>query len=122
MSEPPALRIAALSIDCDDPARLAPFYVDLLGGDVLWTSARGSIGIQAQGIVLVLQRIVDYRPPTWPGASILHLDLDAGSDLPAAVARAISLGATEAPLQPDPRWRVLLDPAGHPFCLTTLTP
>ena len=23
---------------------------------------------------------------------------------------------------PDPRWRVLLDPAGHPFCITSITP
>ena len=28
-----------------------------------------------------------------------------------------------APEQPDPeRWRVLFDPAGHPFCLTTQIP
>jgi hypothetical protein len=26
-------------------------------------------------------------------------------------------------VQPSPdRWRVLIDPAGHPFCLTTLIP
>ncbi|RZI55165.1 MAG: VOC family protein, partial [Zymomonas sp.] len=32
---------------------------------------------------------------------------------------AVECGATEAEEQPDPRWRVLLDPAGHPFCITT---
>ncbi|WP_307831855.1 VOC family protein [Prauserella cavernicola] len=32
------------------------------------------------------------------------------------------LGATRAEHQSDPRWRVLLDPAGHPFCITTVTP
>ncbi|MFG2438870.1 VOC family protein [Streptomyces sp. NPDC048508] len=32
-------------------------------------------------------------------------------------------GATKATDQPDPdRWRVLQDPAGHPFCVTTLIP
>jgi hypothetical protein len=56
----------------------------------------------------------------WPGASIVHLDLTAG-DLDAAKERAVALGAT-LPEQPDPRWRVLLDPAGHPFCLTPFTP
>jgi hypothetical protein len=39
----------------------------------------------------------------------------------AAVARAVELGATEASPQPadrDPRrLRVMIDPAGHPFCL-----
>jgi hypothetical protein len=34
---------------------------------------------------------------------------------------ALGLGATR-PEQPDPRWKVLLDPAGHPFCLTPFTP
>jgi hypothetical protein len=42
-------------------------------------------------------------------------------DLGAAAERALALGAT-LPEQKDPRWRVLLDPAGHPFCLTPITP
>jgi hypothetical protein len=34
------------------------------------------------------------------------------------VAEAIRLGARQADQQPRPRrWRVMLDPAGHPFCL-----
>jgi hypothetical protein len=38
-----------------------------------------------------------------------------------AVARAVALGARQAEHQADPsRWRVLFDPAGHPFCLTTV--
>jgi hypothetical protein len=31
-------------------------------------------------------------------------------------------GAVQAEHQAKPRWRVLLDPAGHPFCITTVTP
>ena len=50
----------------------------------------------------------------------MHLDLT-GDDLAAAADRALALGAT-LPAQPDSRWRVLLDPAGHPFCLTPFTP
>ncbi|MCR6704763.1 MAG: hypothetical protein NVV66_18580, partial [Cellulomonas sp.] len=38
------------------------------------------------------------------------------------VERAVALGARLADPQPDPRWRVLLDPAGHPFCITTVAP
>jgi hypothetical protein len=30
--------------------------------------------------------------------------------------------AVQAEHQAKPRWRVLLDPAGHPFCITTVTP
>ena len=36
---------------------------------------------------------------------------------------ALALGATRADEQPNPdHWRVLIDPAGHPFCITTLIP
>jgi len=33
-----------------------------------------------------------------------------------------SNSARAAHPQPDRRWWVLLDPAGHPFCITTVTP
>jgi len=52
---------------------------------------------------------------------IVHLDLSAGSDVDESSARAVSLGAVEVDPQPDVRWRVLLDPAGHPFCITAIT-
>ena len=38
------------------------------------------------------------------------------------MARAVAAGAKEADFQPDHRFRVLLDPAGHPFCITTVVP
>ena len=34
-----------------------------------------------------------------------------------AVAEAAALGAREAEFQPQDDVRVMLDPAGHPFCL-----
>ena len=33
-------------------------------------------------------------------------------------ARCVALGAKVPEHQPGETWRVLLDPAGHPFCLT----
>jgi len=66
-----------------------------------------------------------YQPPSWPEGQVpkqMHLDL-AVDDLDQAEAEAIRLGATRAQEQPAPdRWRVLLDPAGHPFCLSTQIP
>ena len=47
---------------------------------------------------------------------MLHIDI-AVDDLAGAVADAVDLGATLAELQPQDDVRVLLDPAGHPFCL-----
>lgn len=96
------------------------FYVELLGGERLWDKPSSS-GARIDGTVLVAQRVVPYAPPDWPGTSIVHLDLSAGADLEETTARAVILGAIEARYQPDSRWRVLLDPAGHPFCLTTVT-
>jgi len=46
----------------------------------------------------------------------LHLDVEV-SDLDAAVAAAVELGARVAAYQPQEDVRVMLDPAGHPFCL-----
>jgi Glyoxalase-like domain len=117
----PGLRFAAVSVDCADPHELAGFYQRLLGGEILWQSA-GSVGIKVPGLTLALQRVPGYRPPAWPGTSIVHLDLSAGDGLAAAAAQAVTAGATLAADQPDPRWRVLLDPAGHPFCITTVGP
>jgi hypothetical protein len=115
----PVARLAAVSMDCADPQRLADFYAALLGGRQLW-ARESSAGVEVSGGVLVLQRVDGYVPPVWPGTSIVHLDLTA-DDIDAAVDRAVALGAV-LPEQPDPRWRVLLDPAGHPFCLTPFTP
>jgi catechol 2,3-dioxygenase-like lactoylglutathione lyase family enzyme len=116
-----AARFAAVSLGCPDPEALGDFYLRLLGGERLWRSAR-SVGIQVPGVVLVMQRVQDYRPPVWPGSAIVHLDMTADGDIAAAAARAVEAGAVLADFQPDPRWSVLLDPAGHPFCITSVAP
>jgi hypothetical protein len=70
---------------------------------------------------LAVQTWPDYERPTWPAVPgrqqmMAHLDIEV-SDLDAAVADAQALGATLAAHQPQPSVRVMLDPAGHPFCL-----
>lgn len=119
--DPPQLRFVGVSLDCADPAALADFYLQLLGGRLLW-SRPNSAGVQVPGVLLIPQRVTGYRPPVWPGASVVHLDLTAGDQLDQPEQRALALGARRADPQPDPRWRVLLDPAGHPFCITTMAP
>jgi hypothetical protein len=47
---------------------------------------------------------------------MIHLDFEV-DDLDEAVAHALAVGARLASYQPQELVRVMLDPAGHPFCL-----
>ncbi|WP_285224267.1 VOC family protein [Frankia sp. Mgl5] len=114
-----------VSLDCADAMPLAEFWAAMLGGEIMFATATGTVGVRTDGVWLLAMEIPGYSPPTWPEADIpkqIHLDLAVG-DLETAVVESERLGATLAAVQPDPdRWRVLFDPAGHPFCLTTVTP
>jgi hypothetical protein len=113
-----------ISLDCAEPAPLADFWAAMLGGEVKFATAT-AVGVRTDWVWLTAIQVADYQPPSWPGSEIpkqIHLDLGV-TDLEATVAEAERLGARLAPVQPAPdRWRVLLDPAGHPFCLTTQIP
>lgn len=114
------LRLVGISLDALDHRALADFYVTLLGGELLWAND-GSAGVQTGGYTLVAQHVPGHREPAWPGTSILHLDLSGDVPVAESVAWAVRCGARVADHQPDPRWTVLLDPAGHPFCITPFT-
>jgi hypothetical protein len=47
---------------------------------------------------------------------MIHLDIKV-NNLDAALAHALAAGARLAEYQPRSDLRILLDPAGHPFCL-----
>ncbi|MGH9100298.1 MAG: VOC family protein [Acidimicrobiales bacterium] len=104
-------RLASTSLDCPEPAALADFWAALLGGEVAF---RGDeFCAQTGNGWIAAVKVADYRPPTWPAEvpKQIHLDL-ATSDLEAAEAEALRLGARQAADQPAPdRWRVLFDPA-----------
>jgi catechol 2,3-dioxygenase-like lactoylglutathione lyase family enzyme len=119
-------RLASVSLDCGDPSALADFYGALLGMRRVFETPDGGLVALSDGTLAVtMMRTTDHVAPTWPDPGQqqqLHLDVSV-IDLDQAVAEALRLGATEASHQPAPdTWRVLLDPAGHPFCLTTVTP
>ena len=117
-------RLSGVSLDSADPAALAEFYRQLLGFEV-YLEGEDFVALKGAGILLTAQLVDDYVPPTWPTGPVpkqVHLEL-AVDDLDAAEAAALALGATPGTPQPDPhQWRVLIDPAGHPFCLTTMIP
>lgn len=119
-----AARLAAISLDASDPAGLAGFYRELLELEVVFESA-DFVALKGAAILLTVQRVADHVAPDWPSGPVgkqLHLEL-AVDDLEAAEAATLALGARKAAEQPAPdKWRVLLDPAGHPFCITSLIP
>lgn len=119
----PAFRYAAVTFDCADPAEMARFYGELLGFPVLFSTDDFVLLGREGAAGLGFNRLADYRPPTWPDPTQekqAHIELGV-DDLDIAEKRVLDLGATKPGFQPDPeRWRVLLDPAGHPFCITTL--
>ncbi|KAA0975915.1 VOC family protein [Paeniglutamicibacter gangotriensis] len=118
--------LASISLDCPDTELLATFYSDLLGlTEAFATPDRGVIALSGAGTMLTMMRVADHVPPSWPHGpqhQQLHLDI-AVQDLDSASASAVALGAIAADHQASPeQWRVMLDPAGHPFCLTAVRP
>lgn len=109
-------------LEAPDAHALASFYSRLLGWPISVQQDEGAaIQVPGTSSYLSFDNSPDYTPPAWPAVEgrqrmMMHLDI-AVDDLAAATADAIELGATLAEFQPQEDVRVLLDPAGHPFCL-----
>jgi predicted enzyme related to lactoylglutathione lyase len=108
-----------VDMECADPNELAEFYRQVLGWDV--THYQDQAAVITNGSTSIrFGRVDGYEPPGWPDSAApkrYHLDLDAG-DVPEAVERCLELGASKPDFQPGgDRWTVLIDPAGHPFCV-----
>ncbi|HEX2176799.1 MAG TPA: VOC family protein [Nocardioidaceae bacterium] len=116
------MRIFAVTIDCSDPHRLARFYQSLLGGSIAVTNDAFAALTVDEGPRVDFQRVDNYRAPAWPdpdNPAQLHLDLVV-ENLDEAERRATAVGASKADHQPGgARFRVFIDPEGHPFCLVT---
>ncbi|HWJ53029.1 MAG TPA: VOC family protein [Propionibacteriaceae bacterium] len=129
----PWMACTSMTIGAPDPRALADFYSRLLGWPVTtaepprpgqppedgWAQIRPPRG--EGGLTLNFEFEQDFAVPTWPsrpGEQQIqeHLDI-AVHDLEAAVAWATSCGGRLHDFQPQDDNRVMLDPAGHPFCL-----
>lgn len=109
-----------LTLDSSDARRDAQFWSAVLGWEIAHEQDEYAMLTGPGGIALGLGTIADHEAPSWPnshGTKQFHFDL-AVDDLDAGVDSAVELGATFPAEQPGETWRVLLDPSGHPFCLT----
>ncbi|HVE91325.1 MAG TPA: VOC family protein [Actinomycetota bacterium] len=125
---PPWFRWNGVCLDCapDDFERMIALYRDMFGIQVLDKEERWAmLGDPAAGMNINIQAEDWYVSPVWPELAdaqtkMMHFEIEV-DHVERAVARAISLGALQAPEQPTNRdlntLRVMLDPAGHPFCL-----
>jgi predicted enzyme related to lactoylglutathione lyase len=110
------------AVEAPDPGALARFYSELLGWPIGHEEPGTTVLAAPEGSsYVVFQRAEGYTAPVWPPVEggqrpMMHLDFQVG-DLDSAVEDAVALGASVAAEQPQENVRVLLDPAGHPFCL-----
>ncbi|NOX28443.1 MAG: VOC family protein [Actinobacteria bacterium] len=117
----PIAAFSLVALDCPDPLALAEFYISFAGGRIRTESSEHQwVRVRMPGGVdLGFQGDPDYVAPDWPdgGPQQAHLDFDV-TDLDDAEAALLRIGAAKASVQPSPDdWRVMLDPAGHPFCI-----
>lgn len=105
-----------------DPRGLARFYAEVLGWQLHSDEEDwATIAPAREHVYLAFQLERNHVPPSWPSQPgeqqmQMHLDIEV-TDLDAAVAAAQRLGGRVADHQPQDGVRVVIDPAGHPFCL-----
>jgi hypothetical protein len=117
----PRADIATLVIDCADVEPMVKMYAAL--GAEPDPRYPGHDALLLSGLTMCFQRVEGYRAPTWPTDEVptqIHLDFFVNS-LDEMARHLERHGATRAPNQPhlDGGLIVMLDPAGHPFCIAT---
>ena len=123
------MKLGCVTLDSRNAEEHADFYQKLLGWTIRFTNTDEDlkfVGIvnEATGLTLLFQEDSDYIPPVWPAESgrqqtMAHLDFHT-VDLEKDVNFAIACGAKLVETQYSDKWKVLIDPAGHPFCIEKL--
>ncbi len=113
-------KLRSVVLDTREPAHLAQFYADVLGGTVRDVDETWSVLTDSDGRRIAFQLSPDHDPPSFPdthGSQQFHLDIEV-DDVESAESDVLALGATRIGEAVDgDRFRVYRDPAGHPFCL-----
>jgi catechol 2,3-dioxygenase-like lactoylglutathione lyase family enzyme len=112
-----ACRITELVLDCADPERLAAFWAEVLGWEVI-DRENDSVEIGRPGEYPTI--VFDAVPEPKQVKLRLHIDVNATDrDQDAELERLLAIGAvpTDVGQTGDESWHVLADPEGNEFCL-----
>ena len=117
--------IIGIAFDCVNANELADFYFELTGWDKEISSEEWAALRSPEGILLVFQSVADYVVPVWPWKDgeqqqMAHIDFKV-ENLQEAEKLAIRKGARKSGVQFFDTSSVMFDPAGHPFCLSTVS-
>jgi len=117
--------IIGIAFDCPNANDLADFYVKISGWKKEISSDEWAALRTPEGILLVFQTVDNYVPPVWPWENgkqqqMAHIDFYV-EDLEEAEKLAIKNGAVKSSVQFFDTSTVMFDPAGHPFCLSTVS-
>jgi len=121
--EKSTVELAAVTIDCQDPVPMIAFYQAMADGQITRYFKDGGANITIGTTSVNIRHVEDFKAPTWPSPDVpmqIHFEFYI-DDLQQAEARLQRIGATTAGHQPhnQPGMLVMLDPAGHPFCIGT---
>ena len=117
--------IIGITFDCPNANELADFYMMISGWEKEISTDEWAALRTPEGILLVFQTVADYIPPVWPWKTteqqqMAHIDFFV-EDLRQAEELALKYGAIKSDVQYFDTSTVMFDPAGHPFCLSTVS-
>jgi predicted enzyme related to lactoylglutathione lyase len=115
------IRLSTVNLNAPDPSALGAFYARLLGWEVKVDEPGWVVVAGSEYVALSFEEDVHFQAPVWPSDPHqppiqMHLDVRV-TDMAGAVGHAEECGATLHPHQPQDDVRVMVDPAGHVFCL-----
>ncbi|MDE1674731.1 VOC family protein [Nocardia gipuzkoensis] len=115
-------QLRSVVLDCPEPRKLARFYRELLGGELLEDDDDWVVLVETSGRRIAFQTAPQYKPPRFPdpeASQQIHFDVLV-DDIAEAEPVALALGATLVQAETDGAFRVYADPVGHTFCLVWL--
>jgi len=119
------MKLGCVTLNSPDAEEHADFYQRMLGWSIRFSNEDGGtkfVGlVNENGMCLLFQEIDDFVRPVYPNKpgepqSTAHIDFHT-DDIEKDVSTAIAYGAELSEVQYSDKWKVMIDPMGHPFCI-----